>query len=131
MEYWLAMAIGASIAAVMLALFARFPAKTLALQGYFALCVMLSIYLGAKLVTGTLTEILIETAIACAAAGIAWVAMQRWLPSIGAAIILHGCYDALIGPHTGVAEWYPPLCAGFDWVAGTALIVILMRKNRD
>ena len=72
---------------------------------------------------------MIETAIASAAAGFAWLAMARWKPAIGVAILLHGCYDALVGPHTGVAEWYPPLCAGFDWVFGLALMIILIRKS--
>ncbi len=90
---------------------------------------MLSVYVGARLVTGSFSETILEIAIASIATVLTRVAMQRWLPAIGIAIFLHGIYDALAGPHTGVADWYPPLCAGFDLVVGTRLMVILMRSK--
>ena len=127
----MAFAIGVGIGALMLTLFARLPAKPLADQGFLALVAMVSIYLGAELVTGSLTSILIETAIATVAIIAAKLAMVRWLPAIGIAIVLHGCYDAFVGPHTGVAEWYPPLCAGFDFFVGAALVWLLMRKSQQ
>lgn len=129
MHWAIAAAIGAALGAVLLALFARASAKTLALNGFFALLAMLSVYAGARLVTGTFTAIMIEFAVATGAVLIAWFAMQRWLPSIGIAIFLHGTYDAVFGPSTGVAEWYPPLCAGFDIVVGLGLVLILLKKQ--
>ncbi len=130
MDYWLAFAIGAGSGGLLLALFARLPAKALAQQGFLALNAMLAIYVGAQLVSGTLNEIIFETVFAVVAAGLTQVTMLRWLPAIGIAIALHGVYDAALGPHTGVAEWYPPLCAGFDFVVGVGLIALLIRKQR-
>lgn len=115
----------------MLALFARLDAKTVANQGLIALVAMLSIYVGARLVSGSFEAVLWETALALVAAGATQAIMFRWPPFIGLAILLHGCYDALVGPHTGVADWYPPLCAGFDFVVGAGLLVILIRKGRS
>lgn len=112
----------------MLALFARASSRTLADTGFLALNAMLAIYIGARLVTGTMTEVLIETAIATSVVVATRLAMMRWLPAIGVAIFLHGIYDALFGPHTGVASWYPPLCAGFDMVVGVGLLIILHRR---
>lgn len=114
----------------MLALFARLPAKALAQQGFLALAIMVWIYVGARLVSGSLEDILFEAIFALVAVGITQLAMTRWLPAIGVAIIFHGVYDAFVGAHTGVAEWYPPLCAGFDFVVGAGLVAILLRKTR-
>ena len=129
-EFWLAAAIGAGSGAALLALFARLSAKQLADSGYLALLAMLSIYIGARLVSGGIPEVALETAGASIAIVIARLAMMRWLPAIGIASLLHGTYDALVGPHTGVADWYPPLCAGFDFVVGAGLLVVLTRKLR-
>jgi hypothetical protein len=128
-EYWLALAIGAGSGGLLLALFARGSDETLADAGYLALVAMLAVYIGARLVTGTFTEAVAEMAIASLVAVIARLAMERWLPAIGLFILAHGTYDAVFGPHTGVAEWYPPLCAGFDWVVGAGLLVILWRRS--
>lgn len=128
-EYWLAAAIGAGIGVSMLALFVRASAKTLGDAGLIALAAMLAIYIGARLVTGTTGEIVAEMGIATFVILLARWAMTRWPPAIGAAIFLHGFYDAIVGPHTGVASWYPPLCAGWDFVVGIGLLVILHRKS--
>ncbi|MBV7266586.1 hypothetical protein [Erythrobacter ani] len=128
--YWLAAAIGAGSGLLLLAFLVRLDAKTIANQGLIALVAMLAIYVGARLVSGSLEEILWETALALAAASVTQAIMLRWPPIVGVAILLHGTYDALVGPHTGVAEWYPPLCAGFDFVVGAGLLVILLRRER-
>lgn len=122
---------GAGSGGLLLVLFARLPARELATQGLIALNAMLAVYVGARLVSGTLTDVLYETAVAIVFAGAAQFAMRRWLPAIGAAILLHGAYDAIIGPHTGVADWYPPLCAGFDFVVGAGLVVLLVRRSTN
>ncbi len=129
-EYWLAAAIGAGIGVLMLALFARLQAARLAETGFLGLNVMLAVYIGARLVSGEFADIMIETGIATVWVIVARLAMMRWLPAIGVAIIFHGLYDAFVGPHTGVADWYPPLCAGFDLLVGLSLISILQRKQR-
>ena len=128
---WGAVAIGAGLGAILLALFSRGSARFLASNGYLALVAMLAIYIGARLVAGSLADILFETLFATVMTVAARLLMQRWLPGIGVMVLIHGAYDALVGPHTGVADWYPPLCAGFDLVVGAGLIVVLMRKLRD
>lgn len=125
----IAAGVGAASGLALLALFSRASAKTLALNGYFALIAMLAVYIGARLVTGSLEAIVAEMVLATVAVIAARLAMDRWLPAIGAAILLHGGYDALVGPSTGVIWWYPPLCAGFDLVVGVGLIALLMRKT--
>ncbi|MEM8725279.1 MAG: hypothetical protein AAGE86_07140 [Pseudomonadota bacterium] len=129
-EYWLAAAIGAGIGVLMLALFARLPAAKLADSGFAALIAMVSVYMGAQLVSGEFNDILIETGIAIVWVIVARLAMMRWLPSIGVAVFCHGLYDAFVGPHMGVADWYPPLCAGFDFLVGVGLVAVLLRKSR-
>lgn len=114
----------------MLALFARQSDQQFADAGFVALAAMLSVYIGARLVTGDLWAIVVEATIASIVTVAARLAMARWLPAIGLFIFAHGVYDALAGPHTGVAGWYPPLCAGFDMIAGIGLLIILERRRR-
>ena len=128
-EFWLAAAIGAGSGLALLALFARLSAQVLATQGLLALAAMLAIYVGARLVSGTLIEVVYEGLFALVIVGAAQIAMRFWLPSIGVAILLHGSYDAFVGPHTGVPDWYPPFCAGFDLVVGLGLLIILWRRK--
>ena len=127
---WVEAAIGAVSGAVLLGIFARASAEDLAQYGYLALTAMLAVYLGAQLVMGPFEAIITEMVVASAVIILARVMMNFWLPSIGPIIFLHGLYDALAGPSTGVAAWYPPLCAGFDFVVGIGLLVILVRKGR-
>jgi len=81
-EYWLTTAIGAGIGVLMLALFARLSAEKLADSGFAALVAMVSVYLGARLVSGDMRDILIETAIASFWVIATRLAMLRWLPFI-------------------------------------------------
>ena len=119
---------GAALGAVFLLFMQRSNARTQADFGFVLLNAMLAIYIGARLVSGSFQEVLIETAIASVFLLAARLAMNHWLPAIGIAIIIHGMYDAALGAHTGVALWYPPLCAGFDWAFGIGLAIILHRK---
>ena len=103
--------------------------RALADGGYIALIAMLAIYLGAELVTGSLTSIITEMAVTSAVIVLARIAMMQWPPAIGVFVFLHGLYDASFGASTGVADWYPPLCAGFDVVVGIGLVAILHRRR--
>ncbi|MEP2734739.1 MAG: hypothetical protein ABJP34_00455 [Erythrobacter sp.] len=120
--------IGAASGVILLAAFSRLSAKSLADYGFLAFAIMVSIYFGARLVTGSMNEIIAEFVAVNIALGLTWFAMQKWLPTIGIVIFLHGTYDAFFGKHTGVAEWYPYLCAGFDLAVGIGLLLILHRK---
>ena len=122
-------AIGAGGGLALLALFARMGNRALADGGYIALVAMLAIYLGAELVTGSLISIIAEMVVTSAVIILARIAMIRWPPAIGVFVLLHGLYDAFFGASTGVAAWYPPLCAGFDVVVGIGLVAILHRRR--
>ena len=39
---------------------------------------------------------------------------NRFLATYILVIVVHGAYDFLFGHSSGVADWYPPLCVGFD-----------------
>ena len=93
--------------------------------------VMLWIYVGAQLVSGTLDHIIAESVFALVAGGAVQALTLKWPPCVGVAILFHGVYDAIMGPHTGVADWYPPLCAGFDLVVGVGLTAFLLRDFRN
>ncbi len=129
-EYWTAAAIGAGSGGLLLLLLSRLPMRQFAMQSFFAFAIMLWIYVGARLVSGSIEVILYETLFAIIAGGIAQLAMAKWPPSIGVAILLHGGYDAFFGHHAGVAEWYPPLCAGFDLVFGLGVFLLLRRAGK-
>jgi len=74
----------------------------------------------------------VEMAIGTVVAVLARVVMLRWPPAIGIFVFCHGLYDAFFGASTGVADWYPPLCAGFDVVVGVGLVAILhLRRSTD
>ena len=118
-------AIGAGSGLALLALFARMGNRALAEGGFVALVAMLAVYLGAELVTGTLNSMIIEMAAASAVTIAARLSMLRWPPALGIFVFFHGLYDAFFGAATGVAAWYPPLCAGFDVVVGIGLVAIL------
>ena len=123
-----AAAIGMAIGIIFLIVYRRFGAATLALNGFLALAIMLAIYVGARLVSGTLQDILIETLLASVWLGLGQLAIHKWRPGIGLLILAHGGYDFLFGEASGVADWYPPLCVGFDVVVGIGLFVLLSRK---
>ena len=122
-------AIGAGSGLALLALFARMGNRALAEGGFIALASMIAIYIGAELVTGSLASIITEMAVGSAVVLAARLTMLRWPPAIGIFVFLHGLYDAFFGASTGVASWYPPLCAGFDVVVGIGLIAILHTRR--
>ncbi len=124
-----AAATGAAIGIAFLLVYRRFGTATLALNGFLVLAIMLAIYLGARLVTGTMQDVLIETVTATIWLGLGQFALHKWRPGIGLLILAHGGYDYLFGAATGVAEWYPPLCVGFDVIVGTGLFVLLIRMK--
>lgn len=120
-------AIGAVIGIIFLVVYWRFKTDTIAQAGVLALGIMLGIYVGANLVTSDLSRVLVETLVGSIALGIAMLFQRKWPMGIGVLILCHGGYDFLLGHSTGVAEWYPPLCVGFDIVVGAGLIYRLSR----
>jgi len=101
------------------------------MNGYLALAIMLSIYLGAYLVTGTTQKIIHETILATIALGFATVFRSKWPLGIGIMILAHGAYDHFLGTHSGVADWYPPMCAGFDVIVGLGTIILMLKQKQQ
>lgn len=120
--------IGISSGVAFLFAYWRSSNAALAQAGFIALIAMLSIYVGAHLVSSDLIRILAETGFALVVAAIALFVRDRWPVLIGALILGHGAYDFLMGHAAGVADWYPLLCVGFDVTVGLGLIYRLSRK---
>lgn len=127
----IAAAIGVATGIAFLLIYGRFAAATFAQNGLLVLAIMLAIYLGAYLTSADLNRIVAETAIAAVWLGLGQLALVKWRPGIGFLILAHGGYDFLFGSATGVAQWYPPLCVGFDLVVGLGMIALLIRADRS
>ena len=120
---------GAAIGLLCLLPFIKSPTRVLAMNGYVALAMMISVYLGAWLVTGGLEKFALESAIAIGALGLASVLRSKWPLGIGGMVMMHGAYDHFFGAASGVAGWYPPVCAGFDVVVGFGLILLMLKRG--
>lgn len=114
-------ALGILSGVIFLATYWRFKTATIAQAGVLVFGIMLGIYVGAHLVTSDLTRVLIEVAAGSVALGLAMLFQRKWPMGIGLLILGHGGYDFFLGHSTGVADWYPGLCVGFDIVVGAAL----------
>lgn len=113
---------GAVIASLGVAVQLYLAPRKIAKAGHFALGMILAIYIGARLASGTLLEALAESAFA-AIVLLASLAMLRWWPrGVGIVLILHGVYDQIFAHDAGLPDWYPPFCLGVDVVLGAAVI---------
>jgi len=101
------------------------------MNGYLALAMMISIYLGAWLVSGDFQKIVFESILATVALGIATVFRVKWPLGVALMVLAHGAYDHFLGAASGVAEWYPPVCAGFDVIVGSGLLFLMLRNSKQ
>ena len=101
------------------------------MNGYLALAIMVSIYLGAYLTTDNLHLMIKEFFIGLGFLGLATVFRKAWPLGIGFLVLTHGAYDHFFGHHSGVADWYPPVCAGFDVIVGSGLILLMLRNQKQ
>ena len=122
--------IGAALGVLCLLPFLKAPTKALTANGYLALAMMLMIYLGAHLVTGSTERMIYETLFAAAVLGLATISKKTWPLGIAALVFLHGSYDHFFGAQSGVVAWYPPVCAGFDMAVGLGLGYLILKNNR-
>lgn len=104
-----------------LAVYWRFDRQALAQTGVVLLGIILGIYVGAHLVTSDLPRLLMEAGVATVALVLAMLFQRKWPMGIGLLILAHGGYDLVFGHGSGVADWYPGLCVGFDVVVGIGL----------
>ncbi len=111
--------------------FLKSPAKLLSRNGYLALAMMLMIYLGAYLATGTFVRVMYEIVFAALVLGLGLYFKKLWPIGIAGLVFLHGGYDHFLGAKSGIADWYPPLCAGFDVVVGLGLGYLIFKRNRQ
>ncbi|MEL7486170.1 MAG: hypothetical protein AAGJ87_03015 [Pseudomonadota bacterium] len=122
-------AAGAAIGMLTLAFFWRAPVGALAENGYVALACMLMIYVGAHLVASDLDRIIFETAFALLVLGGAMVLRSRWPVGVGVLVLGHALYDFVLGHDAGVADWYPPMCVGYDLVVGAGFVFLMSRRR--
>lgn len=117
-------AIGAVFAALGVAVQSILARDKIAEAGHFALGMILAIYIGARLASGTVFEALAESAFA-AIVLLASLAMLRWWPrGVGVLLILHGVYDQVFAHDAGLPGWYPPFCLGVDVILGASVIAL-------
>jgi hypothetical protein len=121
------LALGIASGIIFLAAIWRVSREALTQAGFLALLMMLSIYVGAHLVSSDIPRIVIESAFALVGLAIAFYVRDRWPVIIGFLILGHGAYDFTMGHSSGVAHWYPVLCAGFDVTFGAGLIYKFLR----
>jgi len=121
---------GAVSALLLLFLYRNASQRVLVRNAYLALAIMLAIYLGAHLVSSDLQRIIFETVFASAIlVGAAWL-IRIHPVNIASLIILHGAYDVMFGHDSGIADWYVPMCLGFDVVLGIGLIYLIAKQKR-
>lgn len=124
-------AVGAVFGLAMLLPFLKSSVSTLTENGYLALASMLMIYIGAHLVSSDLFRIVIETVFSMVILGFAIAFRFKWPVGVGILILLHALYDFLFGHASGIVDWYPPMCVGFDVVVGCGLILLILKKQRN
>ena len=110
--------LGAAFAAFAVAIQLVVAREKVAQSGHFALGMILAIYIGARLSSGSLTVALAESAFAGVVLLLSLAALQTKPRLVGVLIILHGLYDQIFAHSAGLPEWYPPLCLGVDIVLG-------------
>jgi len=123
--------IGAAFGLLCLLPFIKSSTRTLAMNGYLALAIMVSIYLGAYLTTGNMHLILHETFVGVVFLGLATLSRKKRPLGIGFLVLAHGAYDHFLGHKSGVIDWYPPVCAGFDVIVGSGLIFLMLRQSKQ
>jgi len=121
--------IGGGLGILSLLPFYKARARTLADAGFLVFAIMVAIYVGAHLATSDFERLVIEVVGANIAVGIAFLIKSKVPAGIGVLIIGHGIYDYLFGHSGGVAEWYPEICAGYDFVVGTTLTFLIYRRT--
>ena len=70
--------------------------------------------------------IALELVISAVVFTLAAVGLRASTSALAAGYVLHGFWDLLHRPSavpTRVAAWFPPLCAGFDFVVAIALLI--------
>ncbi|MEO0883994.1 MAG: hypothetical protein AAFY34_14870 [Pseudomonadota bacterium] len=120
--------IGGGLGIATLIPFYKARARTLAELGFLAFAIMVAIYVGAHLVTSGFERLAIEFVAGNIAVGFAFIIKSKFPAGIGVLIIAHGIYDYTIGHSSGVADWYPDVCAGFDLVVGATLTFLIHRR---
>jgi hypothetical protein len=84
-------------------------------------------YAGALLAQQVPTHFgVLELALACVVFGLAVIGLRASTASLASGYALHGIWDLFHHPRavpTGVASWFPAVCAAFDFVVALALVI--------
>ena len=123
--------VGAVLGLLCLLPFLKSSQRALAQNGYLALAMMLMIYIGAHLVSSDTQRIIYETVFAVIVLAVATLVRKSWPLGIGIMVLGHGAYDHIFGAQSGVADWYPAMCAGFDVIVGLGLIILIFKQTKQ
>ena len=77
-------------------------------------------------------SLFVEIAVASAFSVVALAGALRWPMLVGVGILMHGVFDffhVYLIANSGVPEWWPAFCAGFDIVFGIWVIYLVQVKN--
>ncbi len=84
-----------------------------------ALTMIGAIYMGFAFADGRLSIVILELSVATAFITLALLGLWVAPMFIAAGLVLHGFWDLAHRPNgvtTKIPKWYPPFCAGFDFV---------------
>ncbi len=122
--------VGAALALLFALALLRASIGAILNNAHITIVIMVAIYLGAHLSNSAGGRQIAELGMVTAFIILSRILQTRWPAGVGVLIMMHGVYDLVLGPSSGIASWYPAFCGGFDIVAGMALVVIVVRKSQ-
>ncbi len=122
--------VGALLALLFALALSRASIGAMLKNAHITIVIMVAIYLGAHLSNSADGRQIVELGVVMAFIILSRVLQVRWPAGVGVLIMMHGVYDLILGPSSGIASWYPAFCGGFDIVAGVALTVLVTRKSQ-
>ena len=126
----LALSVG-MVLAIILAVFSRLT-KFDKDRSYFATLLIVIATYYVLFAFMSFEAILIEIVIACIFSGFALAGALRWPILLGVGILLHGVFAFSHGyliNNSGVPDWWPAFCGGFDIVFGLWIIYLFQVKK--
>jgi len=121
--------VGALLGAIGIAVQWAFAPQKFAQAGHFALGMIVALYIGARLASGSLEAVLVESAFAATMLIASLICLRLWPRGVGVLLVGHGVYDQVFAHDAGMPIWYPPFCLGVDIVLGIAIIALAQRQT--
>ncbi len=122
--------VGAALALLFALALLRSSIGAILKNAHITIVIMVAIYLGAHLSNSAVGRQILELGVVMSFIILSRILQIRWPAGVGVLIMMHGVYDLILGPSSGIVSWYPAFCGGFDIVAGVALTVLVTRKSK-